>query len=121
MADNQTMEPDSRSGPPRHRLIVLPFLRRPGARLIMPNWLAITIGRWIFAWRPLDQAELAHELAHVRQWRANGLRFIPRYLGASRAARNSGGDGYRDNHFEIEAAAAATEAIERTSHASPNA
>jgi hypothetical protein len=93
--------------PSPYRLIVLPFLRRPGARLIMPNWLAITIWRWIFAWRPLDPAELAHELAHVRQWRANGLRFIPRYLAESRRAARSGGDRYRDNRFEVEARAAA--------------
>jgi hypothetical protein len=73
----------------------------------MPGWLAITIGRWIFAWRPLDEAELAHELEHVRQWRENGLRFIPRYLGESRRAARSGGDRYRDNRFEVEAHAAA--------------
>ncbi|MDL2335340.1 MAG: hypothetical protein QFC55_04850 [Chloroflexota bacterium] len=92
---------------PPYRLIVWPFLRRLGARLIMPSWLAITIGCWIFAWRPLDAAELAHELAHVRQWRANGLRFIPRYLGESRRAAAGGGDRYRDNRFEVEARAAA--------------
>lgn len=90
-----------------YRLIVWPFLRRPGARFFMPSWLAITIGPWIFAWRPLDAGELAHELAHVRQWRANGLRFIPRYLGESRRAAASGGDRYRDNRFEVEARAAA--------------
>ncbi|MEO8626115.1 MAG: hypothetical protein ABI452_05385 [Candidatus Limnocylindrales bacterium] len=99
--------------PPPHRLFVLPFLRRLGARLFMPSWLAITIGRWIFAWRPLDPAELAHELAHVRQWRANGLRFIPRYLGESRRAVTGGGDRYRDNRFEVEARAAA-EAVRRS-------
>ena len=98
---------EERPTDPPYRLLVLPFLRRLGGRLIMPSWLAITIGRWIFAWRPLDQAELAHELAHVRQWRANGLRFIPRYLAESRRAARSGGDRYRDNRFEVEARAAA--------------
>ena len=93
--------------PPAYRLIVLPVMRRIGGRLIMPNWLAITIGRWIIAWRPLTRDELAHELAHVRQWRANGLRFIPRYLAESRRAARSGGDRYRDNRFEVEARAAA--------------
>jgi hypothetical protein len=73
----------------------------------MPNWLAITIWRWIFAWRPLDDAELAHELQHVRQWRANGLSYIWRYLAASRTAAKRGGDRYRDNRFEVEARAAA--------------
>lgn len=93
--------------PPAYRLIVLPFLRRIGGRLIMPGWLAITIGRWIFAWRPLDEAELAHELCHVRQWRANGVRFIPRYVAESRRAAAGGGDRYGDNRFEMEARAAA--------------
>jgi len=72
----------------------------------MPHWLAITIGRWVFAWRPLDGAELAHELEHVRQWRTNGLLFIPRYLRESRRAARSGGDRYRDNGFEVRARAA---------------
>ena len=102
---------EERPTDPPYRLLVLPFLRRLGERLIMPSWLAITIGRWIFAWRPLDQAELAHELAHVRQWRANGLRFIPRYLAESRRAARSGGDRYRDNRFEVEARAAADAAV----------
>jgi hypothetical protein len=73
----------------------------------MREWLAITIWRWIFAWRPLDEAELAHELMHVRQWYANGLRFIPRYLAESRRAAAGGGDRYRDNRFEVVARAAA--------------
>jgi hypothetical protein len=101
-----THAPKATDAPP-YRLIVLPFLRRLGERFIMPNWLAITIWRWIFAWRPLDDAELAHELAHVRQWRANGLRFIRRYFAESRRAAAGGGDRYRDNRFEVEARAAA--------------
>jgi hypothetical protein len=95
-------------------VIVLPFLRRLGARLIMPGWLAITVGSWIFAWRPLDAAELAHELAHVRQWCDNGIRFIPRYLAESSRAKRAGSDRYRDNRFEIEARAAA-DAVRRSS------
>jgi len=77
----------------------------------MRGWLAITIGRWILAWRPLDVTELAHELEHVRQWRANGLRFVPRYLSESRRAAAAGGDRYRDNRFEVEARAAADAAV----------
>jgi hypothetical protein len=101
-----------REPPPDHTVIVVPWLRRPGHYLILPNWLAITIGRWIFAWRPLDEAELAHELTHVRQWRRYGLRFIPRYLRASwTAAWPEDGNSYRDNKFEVEARAAA-EAVE---------
>ncbi len=91
---------------PPHRLFVLPFLRRPGGRFIMPGWLAITIWRWIFAWRPLDHAELAHELEHVRQWQSNGLSYIWRYFAESRRAAARGGDRYRDNRFEVEARAA---------------
>jgi hypothetical protein len=105
-ATGRPIQPTIPTDPP-YRLFVLPFLRRPGSRLLLPDWLAITIGRWIFSWRPLDDAELAHELAHVRQWQRYGLLFIPRYLRASRRARRAGGDGYRDNRFEVEARAAA--------------
>ena len=105
MADNRRVSTPERPLP--YRVIVLPFLRRLGRRLIMPGWVALTIGRWIFAWRALDEAELAHELVHVRQWREHGFaRFIVRYFGASRAAARAGGDRYRDNKFEIEARAA---------------
>jgi len=92
---------------PAHRVIVLPFMRRIGRRFIMPGWLAITIWRWIIAWRALDEVELAHELAHVRQWHANGWRYIPLYFAESRRAAKGGGDRYRDNRFEVEARAAA--------------
>jgi hypothetical protein len=88
---------------PEYRVVVIPWLRVPGQRLLVPNWLAITIGNRIFAWRPLDQAELAHEVTHVGQWRRYGLLFVPRYLRASWRARRAGGDGYRDNVFEREA------------------
>jgi len=101
-------KPDSQ---PAHRVIVLPFMRRIGSRLIMPSWLAITIWRWIIAWRQLDEVELAHELAHVRQWHANGWRYIPRYFAESRRAAK-GGDRYRDNSFEVEAREA-EEAVRR--------
>ena len=101
------MSQPTRRAQPWHRVIVLPWLRRPAQRLILPDWLAITLGPLILAWRALDPAELAHELAHVRQWRRHGLRFIPRYLLASRRAARAGADGYRDNPFEIEAGAAA--------------
>jgi hypothetical protein len=95
------------SNPP-HRVLVWPWLRPTGQRLLLPNWLAITIGRWIFAWRPLEPAELAHELEHVRQWQHYGVLFIPRYLRASWRAANAGDDRYRDNIFEAAAMRAAT-------------
>ena len=51
-----------------HRVVVLPWLRLHG-RFLIDNWLAITIGRTVFAWRALNDDELEHELEHVRQWR----------------------------------------------------
>lgn len=91
---------------PRYRLIVIPWLRRPAHRLILPNWLAITLGRLIISWRPLNDRELAHELAHVLQWQRHGLLYPLLYFRASRRAQAAGLDRYRDNAFEIEARAA---------------
>jgi hypothetical protein len=88
---------------PAHRTHVWPWLKVPAQRLILPTWLAITLWHDVFSWRALDDCELAHELCHVRQWRANGWRFIPRYLAAGRAAKAAGKDRYRDNAFEAEA------------------
>lgn len=73
----------------------------------MQDWLAITIGRDIFAWRALDEFELTHELVHVRQWSTNGIMYVPRYFQAGRAAVAAGRDRYRGNAFEIEAYGAA--------------
>ena len=104
--DNQHMP--KRATRDRYRVIVLPILRPIGQRLVLDNWLAITIARWIFAWRPLDDVELAHEVAHVRQWRDNGFfGYIYAYMGESRRAKARGGDRYFDNKFEVEARAAA--------------
>ena len=89
-----------------HRLHVWPWLR-PVGRLALPNWLAITLGRHVFAWRTMTESELAHELEHVRQWQAHGWRFPVAYLGASIAARRARRHWYRDNRFEVEARAAA--------------
>lgn len=87
-----------------HWVIVLPFLRQIGNRFIIPGWAAITIGRLIFSWRPLTAPEMAHELAHVRQWHENGFfHFIARYMRESERAAKAGLDRYRDNKFEIEA------------------
>ena len=85
------------------KLIVWPFLKRPMQKMVLPNWLAITIGKRIYSWRQLDDAELAHEVTHVRQWKRHGLVFPLRYWSASRSASRSGGDRYRDNLFEREA------------------
>ena len=88
-------------------MFVLPWLKRPMQRFVLPNWTAITIGSRIFAWRELTPVELAHELKHVEQWRRYGPRFIAMYLLASWRAARSGGDRYWDNRFEKEAFAAA--------------
>jgi hypothetical protein len=86
----------------KHRIHVLPWLRRVGG-VVLPNWLAITIGRDVFAWRALEPSELRHELQHVRQWQRYGAGFAVRYLAASVSSLLSGGGWYRGNRFEIEA------------------
>lgn len=89
-----------------HRIHVWPWTRRLGRR-VLPNWLAISLGRHILAWRDLDETELAHELEHVRQWQRHGWRFPLAYLAASLRARRAGRHWYTDNAFEIEARQAA--------------
>lgn len=96
------------AGPGRYRVHVVPVTRRIGL-LFLPDWLAITIGRDIWSWRPMTGPELEHELCHVRQWRRYGLLFVPRYLRASWRAWRTGGDPYRDNAFEVAARRAATD------------
>ena len=96
----------------RHRVHVWPWLRRLGS-FVLSDWLAITIGRRIFAWRPLSDAELAHELAHVRQWSRLGIRFPLAYLVTSVRARLAGRRWYHDNAFEMEAREAARRVAER--------
>jgi hypothetical protein len=89
-----------------HRLHVLPWLR-PIGTLFLRNWLAITIGRHVFAWRPLTDEELEHELEHVRQWERHGLAFPLVYLADSLRARRAGKRWYVDNRFEEDARTAA--------------
>jgi hypothetical protein len=86
---------------------VRPSLRRVG-RLLLPDWLAVTLGRTVVSWRRLDHAERAHELCHVRQWEAVGRWLYPlSYAQASLRAWRQGGHWYRDNPYEVEARAAA--------------
>ena len=92
-----------------HRLHVWPWTRALGRRLLLPNWLAISIGRHIVAWRDLNEVELAHELEHVRQWGKHGWRFPIAYVAASLRARRSGRHWYRDNRYEVAARRAAAE------------
>jgi len=89
------------------RVHVVPLLRVIGGRVLLTNWLAITIGRDIWCWRRLDQIELAHELAHVRQWQRFGVLFVIRYALASWRAARLGGHWYEDNAFEVDARQAA--------------
>jgi hypothetical protein len=96
----------------RHRVHVIPWLRRPAGRLL-PNWLAITIGRDILAWRPLGERELRHELAHVAQWRRHGAWLPVRYLLASVASLRAGTGWYTGNAFEVEARRAETATVPR--------
>jgi hypothetical protein len=90
----------------KHSVHVIPGMRRVGGRLL-PNWLAITLGRHIFAWRELSPVELRHELEHVRQWMRYKAVFPIIYLAASVAAFVGGRGWYRGNRFEVEARAAA--------------
>lgn len=90
----------------RYRLHVHPVLRAFG-RMLITNWLAITLGRHIWAWRPLTDAELAHELAHVAQWARYGVSFPLVYALASLRARRAGKAWYESNQFEVEARRAA--------------
>jgi hypothetical protein len=94
-------------GIPAYRVHVIGWLRRPGGLLLLPNWLAITIGRDIFSWRALTNAELAHELEHVRQWRRHGALLAVRYLADSWRSWRAGTGWYAGNRFEREARAAA--------------
>ncbi len=98
---------------PRYRLHVHPWLRGIGSRLLLPNWLAITLGREILTWRALAPAELAHELEHVRQWERYGAVFAARYLRASVRSRAAGTGWYRGNRFEVAARRAAGQVAER--------
>lgn len=90
----------------KHRVVVWPWLRLVGP-LLLRDWLAITVGRTIFAWRELDDAELEHELEHVRQWGRMGLRFPIAYLAESMRARKAGRRWYHDNRYEADARKAA--------------
>ena len=93
----------------RHRLHVWPFLRLPGS-LVLRDWLAITLGHHVLAWRRLTDRELEHELEHVRQWARHGVAFPIAYALASLQARRAGRRWYLDNRFEVEARAAADRA-----------
>ena len=101
----------------RHRVHVWPWLRFPGS-ILLRDWLAITIGRRIFAWRLMTDEELEHELEHVRQWARLGWAFPIAYLVASMTARRAGKSWSHDNRYEREARDA-SKRIARTPGADP--
>lgn len=80
------------------RLSLVPRVDRVRARLIRVPWLApgasaMTLGRWILIrrGREHDEALLAHELVHVRQWRElGGYPFLREYFGSYLRGRRSG-------------------------------
>ena len=87
----------------------------PVARFVarLPEGLrfgAITLGHVIIG---LDEATLdrarSHEHVHMRQYERWGVLFFPLYLGSSLWQWARGRDAYRDNHFEREAFAKASD------------
>lgn len=96
------------------RLSLVPLVDRTRARVVRVPWLApgtsaMTLGRWILVrrGREQDEALLAHELVHLRQWRElGGFAFLREYLGAYWRGRRRGlrhRDAYLAIPFEAEA------------------
>ncbi len=73
-------------------------------RLIPIDPLALTLGHVVFG---QDRAALEmtrlHERVHVGQYERWGVAFLPAYLLESLWLYSRGRDGYRENHFEVEA------------------
>lgn len=85
------------------RVLLVPSWVKRFMSLFLKNWLAITLGRTIFAARHMSDRELEHELVHAAQWHAHGRTFLFRYIWASVRAVRAGGHWYRDNEYEVEA------------------
>lgn len=65
---------------------------------------ALTFGHVVFAQTRGDhQRTREHERVHVRQYERWGIGFVPAYLAESLWLYAQRRDGYRENHFEIEA------------------
>lgn len=73
---------------------MLAGMRRPASAVTLRRTIVLHPGA------PLTERLLQHELAHVRQWRADPLLFPLRYAWAHLR------HGYRDNPYEVEARAA---------------
>ena len=67
------------------------------ALMLRSNRVAMTVGEVIVSARPVTGRLLAHELHHVRQYRAWGPLFIPAYLALATVY------GYRRHPMEIRA------------------
>ncbi|MGH2730439.1 MAG: hypothetical protein ACRDJI_07485 [Actinomycetota bacterium] len=67
------------------------------------RYRAITLGHVVLAVDELDDATMAHELVHVRQYESWGPLMIPTYLVAALWARLNGGHPHTDNFFEKQA------------------
>ena len=73
-------------------------------RLIPIDPLALTLGHVVFG-RDRVALEMTrlHERVHVGQYERWGVVFLPAYLLESLWLYSRGRDGYRENHFEMEA------------------
>jgi hypothetical protein len=67
------------------------------------RYRAITFGHVILAVDAVDDATMAHELVHVRQYESWGPLMIPAYPLAALWARLNGGHPHTDNFFERQA------------------
>lgn len=67
------------------------------------HYRALTFGHVVLCVDRADDALLAHEMVHVRQYERWGPFFIPAYLVASLTAKVRGGRAYTDNSFEVAA------------------
>ena len=69
------------------------------------RYRAITFGHVVLCVDRIDDAVLAHELVHVRQYERWGPLFIPAYLAAAIWTSARGRRAYTDNPFELAARA----------------
>ena len=67
------------------------------------RYRAITFGHVVLCVDRIDDAVLAHELIHVRQYERWGPLFIPAYLAAAIWTSIRGRHAYADNPFELAA------------------
>lgn len=73
-------------------------------RLIPIGPLALTLGHAVLGQdRAAIEMTRLHERVHVGQYERWGVVFLPAYLLESLWLYSCGRDGYRENHFEVEA------------------